>query len=138
MAATTACGGATAADTRSQPDAKGPSLALVTSEPVGSNQFLTGIVDGFETATTSLDASKRVFESKGDPQSMQSNVDAAIRAKPDLIVLTGFSFLDIMNVAAPANPEQKFLIVDSCIPNAPKNVTCAQFRVWEAAYLAGV
>lgn len=115
----------------------GQSAILVTSDPVGNNDFLNGIVDGFKQAEQDLGLTTKTFESS-DPLTMDQNVSAAIRENPDIIVLTGFGFLDIVDTVSHENPDQQFLIVDSCVAEPAANVSCAEFRPWEAAYLAGI
>ena len=79
----------------------------------------------------------RVFEST-DPTSIQQNVEAAVREKPDIVVGLTFSLQDAFATVPADNPDQQFLLVDACPEPQPENVTCAAFREHEAAYLAGV
>src|SRR5882757_6013179 len=63
----------------------GPSFVLVTPNPVGVNDFLKLAVSGIEQAAAEHDGSQRVYEST-DPASIQQNMAAAVRDKPDVIV----------------------------------------------------
>ncbi|OLF13110.1 BMP family ABC transporter substrate-binding protein [Actinophytocola xinjiangensis] len=114
----------------------GPSLVLVTPNPVGVNDFLKLAVAGVEDAAKEHGGSQKVYQST-DPASLQQNVAAAVRDKPDVIVAVGFNFADVLAQQAEQNPDQQFLFVDSCTEKAYPNVTCAVFREYEGVYLAG-
>jgi basic membrane protein A and related proteins len=114
----------------------GPSLVLVTPNPVGVNDFLRLAVKGVEDAAGEHDGTQKVYQST-DPASIQQNVAAAVRDKPDVIVAVGFNFADVLAQQAEQNPDQQFLFVDSCTEQPFPNVTCAVFREYEGVYLAG-
>ncbi|WP_022885379.1 BMP family ABC transporter substrate-binding protein [Glaciibacter superstes] len=118
-------------------ESDGPTLILVTPEPAGANEFLQLAIQGIEEAAEAVDGSSRVFES-ANISKVSEQLDAAIAAKPDVIVAVGFEFVDSITALAPNNPEQQFLFVDACIADALPNVSCAVFREHEAVYLAGV
>ncbi|MFD2092121.1 BMP family ABC transporter substrate-binding protein [Blastococcus deserti] len=115
----------------------GPSLILITPEPVGVNPFLQLAVDGVEQAAEENGGEARIFESQ-DPTNIQQQMDAAVADAPDVLAVVGFEFADSVAAAATANPEQQFLFVDACTAEEFENVTCAVFREHEAVYLAGV
>ncbi len=115
----------------------GPSLVLITPEPVGVNPFLQLAVDGIEQAAEDAGGQSRVFESQ-DPTNIQQQMDAAVADAPDVLAVVGFEFADSVAAAASANPEQQFLFVDACTTEEFDNVTCAVFREHEGVYLAGV
>jgi basic membrane protein A len=117
--------------------ASGPSLILITPEPVGVNPFLQLAVDGVEQAAADAEGEARVFESQ-DPTNIQQQMDAAIAEQPDVLAVVGFEFADSVAAAAQADPEQQFLFVDACTAESFDNVTCAVFREHEGVYLAGV
>jgi basic membrane protein A and related proteins len=118
-------------------DEGGPSLILITPEPVGVNPFLQLAVDGVNTAADDAGGKARVFESQ-DPTNIQQQMDAAVADAPDVLAVVGFEFADSVAAAAAANPEQQFLFVDACTTEEFDNVTCAVFREHEGVYLAGV
>lgn len=115
----------------------GPSIVLITPEPVGVNPFLQLAVDGVEQAATDAGGESRIFESQ-DPTNIQQQMDAAVADAPDVLAVVGFEFADSVAAAATANPEQQFLFVDACTTEEFENVTCAVFREHEGVYLAGV
>lgn len=117
--------------------AGGPSLILITPEPVGVNPFLQLAVDGVNQAADDAGGEARIFESQ-DPTNIQQQMDAAIADAPDVLTVVGFEFADSVAAAATANPEQQFLFVDACTAEEFDNVTCAVFREHEGVYLAGV
>ncbi|WP_432544994.1 BMP family ABC transporter substrate-binding protein [Kineococcus sp. SYSU DK002] len=112
-------------------------LIVVTPNPVGGNNFLQLAVDGAKKVAQEEGLEVKVFESS-DPTSIQQNVEAAVRAEPAVVVGLSFSLQDVFATVPVDNPDQQFLLVDSCPDPQPANVTCASFREHEAAYLAGV
>jgi basic membrane protein A len=112
-------------------------IILITPNPVGTNSFLQLGVEGAEAAAKEIGASFKLYESK-DPSSIAQNVDAAVRAKPTIIVGISFSFDDVFATVPKQHPDQQFLQVDSCAKDPTANLTCVSFKEHEAAYLAGV
>ncbi|MGV9384207.1 BMP family ABC transporter substrate-binding protein [Nonomuraea sp. NPDC003707] len=113
------------------------SVILITPNPVGTNSFLQLSVKGAEAAAKESGATFKLYESK-DPTSMAQNLDAAVRAKPTMIVGVSFSFDDLFSTVPKQQPGQQFLQVDSCAKQQAPNLTCVSFKEHEAAYLAGV
>lgn len=112
------------------------SFVLVTPSRIGVNKFLGLGKTGIEKAAADQGATARVFEGT-DPSTRRQHVQAAIDMKASIVAVMGFEFGDIIADLAPGYPDTNFVIVDTCIPDAPKNVYCAVFREQEAAYLAG-
>ncbi|MEV8630319.1 BMP family ABC transporter substrate-binding protein [Streptosporangium sp. NPDC051023] len=129
----TACGGGTTGG--SAPAAK--SVILITPNPAGTNSFLQLSVKGAEAAAKEIGASFKLYESK-DPTSIAQNVDAAVRARPTVIVGVSFSFDDVFATVPKQHPDQQFLQIDSCAKNQAANLTCVSFKEHEAAYLTGI
>ncbi|GAB1515844.1 BMP family ABC transporter substrate-binding protein [Actinophytocola sp. KF-1] len=125
-----------AANSPGAAEGDGPSLVLVTPNPVGVNDFLKLAVQGIEDAASEHKGSRKVYQST-DPASIQQNVAAAVRDKPDVIVAVGFNFADVLAQQAEQHPDQQFLFVDSCTEKQYPNVTCAVFREYEGVFLAG-
>ncbi|MFG2555061.1 BMP family ABC transporter substrate-binding protein [Streptomyces sp. NPDC048581] len=137
VTAATACNAAAKKDTAdSASGGSGKSFTLVTPDAVGQNEFLKLAVSGVKDAAKQHDGSQKVYEST-DTASQQQNVQAAVDAKPDVIVLVGFEFADLVAQQAEKNPKQQFLIVDACTTKTYQNVSCAVFREHEGVYLAG-
>jgi basic membrane protein A len=137
VTAATACNAAAKNDASdSASGGSGKSFTLVTPDAVGQNEFLKLAVSGVKDAAKAHDGSQKVYEST-DTASQQQNVQAAVDAKPDVIVLVGFEFADLVAQQAEKNPEQQFLIVDACTTKAYENVGCAVFREHEGVFLAG-
>ncbi|MER6159445.1 BMP family ABC transporter substrate-binding protein [Streptomyces sp. NPDC001868] len=114
----------------------GRSFTLVTPDAVGQNEFLKAAVTGVKAAAKAHDGSQKVYEST-DSASQQQNVQAAVDEKPDVIVLVGFEFADLVAQQAEAHPKQQFLLVDACTEKTLENVSCAVFREHEGVFLAG-
>ncbi|MFF4507141.1 BMP family ABC transporter substrate-binding protein [Streptomyces sp. NPDC001401] len=137
VTAATACNAAAKNDaSASASGGSGKSFTLVTPDAVGQNEFLKLAVTGVKAAAKQHDGSQKVYEST-DTASQQQNVQAAVEAKPDVIVLVGFEFADLVAQQAKAHPEQQFLMIDACTTKTFKNVSCAVFREHEGVYLAG-
>ncbi|MFC6080101.1 BMP family ABC transporter substrate-binding protein [Sphaerisporangium aureirubrum] len=133
----TACGGGGTGGPNASAAPDGKSIILITPNPVGTNSFLQLGVKGAEAAAKEIGASFKLYESK-DPTSIAQNVDAAVRAKPTVIVGISFSFDDVFTTVPKQHPQQQFLQVDSCAKEQAPNLACVSFKEHEAAYLAGV
>ncbi|MFI9830010.1 BMP family ABC transporter substrate-binding protein [Streptomyces sp. NPDC051913] len=136
VTAATACNAAAKSDSAGASAGSDTSFTLVTPDAVGQNEFLKLAVTGIESAAKKHDGTQKVYEST-DSASQQQNVQAAVDAKPDVVVLVGFEFADIVAQQAEKNPKQQFLIIDACTTKTFKNVGCAVFREHEGVYLAG-
>lgn len=137
VTAATACNAAAKKDASdSAGGGSGKSFTLVTPDAVGQNEFLKLAVSGIKDAAKRHDGSQKVYEST-DAASQQQNVQAAVDAKPDVVVLVGFEFADLVAQQAERNPKQQFLLVDACTTKTFKNVSCAVFREHEGVFLAG-
>lgn len=132
----TACNAAAKDSASDSSASSGKSFTLVTPDPVGQNEFLKLAVTGVQAAAKAHDGTQTVYQSS-DTASEQQNVQAAVDAAPDVIVLMGFEFADLVAQQAEAHPEQQFLMVDACTTKTYKNVSCATFREHEGVYLAG-
>ncbi|QNP73654.1 BMP family ABC transporter substrate-binding protein [Streptomyces roseirectus] len=133
----TACNAAAKKDTGTAASgSSGKSFTLVTPDAVGQNEFLKLAVTGVEAAAKEHDGTQHVYQST-DAASQQQNVQAAVDAKPDVIVLVGFEFADVVAQQARRNPGQRFLLVDACTAKPFTNVSCAVFREHEGVFLAG-
>ncbi|WP_433190294.1 BMP family ABC transporter substrate-binding protein [Actinoallomurus sp. CA-150999] len=132
----TACGAASGTSGSSS-KGSGKSVILITPTPVGTDSFLQLSVAGGKKAARELGASFKLYESH-DPTSIAQNVDAAVRAKPTVIIGVTFSFDDVLGTVPAQHPSQQFLEVDSCPKKQATNLTCVAFKEHEAAYLAGV
>ncbi|MGY1744714.1 BMP family ABC transporter substrate-binding protein [Blastococcus sp. SYSU D00695] len=113
------------------------SIIVITPNPVGGNNFLELAVEGAQRVADEEGLELDVYEST-DPTSIQQNVEAAVRERPDVVIGLSFSLQDAFATVPVDNPDQQFLLVDGCPDPQPENVTCAAFREHEATYLAGV
>ncbi len=113
-----------------------PLIIYVSPNPIGVNDFLKLGRSGTEQAAASLGATARTFESS-DPTTQRQNLEAAARDGAKVVVSVGFEFNDLVPPVAKAHPNIAFLMVDTCVPDAPPNVYCATFREYEASFLAG-
>ena len=137
VSATLAGCSSTGATTGSDDAATDASLILITPTPIGSNNFLQLASDGADEAAEKYNASVDIYESE-DPTSIQQNLDAAIREKPDVIIGVTFSVLDQFTQAAIDYPDQQFLLIDTSAEAPTENLTAAVFKEYEATYLTGV
>src|SRR5690349_3391772 len=77
------------AESGSSADGATKSIVVITPNPVGVDAFLKLSVDGAKAAAKTANADVKVYEST-DPTSISQNLQAAIDAKPNLIVAIGF------------------------------------------------
>ena len=113
------------------------SLIYITPTPIGANPFLQLGRDGTEAAAEKTGGTAKTFEST-DLNSRRANVEAAVEEAPSIIVLNTFDFTDLSAEFAAANPDQQFILIDSCPPEPPANLHCGVFREYEGAYLLGI
>lgn len=136
VAGVSACNAAAKDDASSDSSAGSASFTLVTPDAVGQNEFLKLAVTGVKAAAKAHNGTEKVFEST-DTASQQQNVQAAVDAAPDVVVLVGFEFADLVTRQAEAHPKQQFLMIDACTTQAFGNVSCGVFREHEGVFLAG-
>jgi basic membrane protein A len=65
-------------------------------------------------------------------------VEAAVEEAPTIIILNTFDFTDLAQEFATANPDQQFILIDTCPEAPPENLHCGVFREYEGAYLLGI
>ena len=116
---------------------QGSNFIYVTPTPIGVNKFLELGQIGTEAAAERLGGTAKVFEST-DLNSRRANVEAAVEEAPTIIVLTTFEFTDLGAEFAASNPDQQFILIDSCPEAPPANLHCGVFREQEGAYLLGI
>src|SRR5690606_474327 len=103
---------------------EGPHFIYITPNPIGENEFLQMVHSDTHPAAARLGGSAAPFES-ADPSSSRANIEAAVQAAPDIIVLTTFQLTDMAVEFASANPDQKFILIDDCPPEGqPENLYC--------------
>lgn len=112
------------------------SFIYVTNDPIGVNKFLETGKDGIEMAAETYNGTAKTFEGSNE-EANRSNLEAAIAEAPDVVVMITFDFEDLSREFAEANPDQEFLLVDSCPAEIPENLTCAVFSEMGASYLLG-
>ncbi len=109
----------------------------LTNDPIGVNAFLASGKKGIEMAAEEYNGTAKTFEGSNE-EANRANLEAAVAEKPDVIVLITYDFEDLSKEFAEANPDQQFLLIDTCPADAPENLHCAVFREYEASYLIGV
>jgi len=113
-------------------------LAYLSPDPLGIDEFLVMGKKGIEALGEKFDAEIQIMEGEtGDQTTQENNVRAAISWGADVIVLITWKFNDIVIKVAEEYPEQQFLIIDSCVPDPPENVHCAQYKEYQTSYLLG-
>jgi basic membrane protein A len=113
------------------------SLIYITPTPIGANPFLELGRVGTEAAADAAGGTSTTFEST-DLNSRRANVEAAVEEAPTIIILNTFDFTDLAAEFSAANPDQEFILIDSCPPEPPANLHCGVFREYEGAYLLGI
>ncbi|SHE89948.1 basic membrane protein A [Kaistia soli DSM 19436] len=110
-------------------------VVFVSPNPIGVNDFLKLAKTGTEKAAAALGGTAKAYEST-DPTTIRQNLEAAAK-EAGVVVAVGFEFNDVLPEVAKANPETKFLLVDSCPQTLAPNIYCSVFREYEATFLAG-
>jgi basic membrane protein A len=131
-----ACGD-TAGDGEGADEANGPSFIYVTPNPIGVNKFLELGQTGTQRAAEKLGGTWDTFESTDD-SSRRANIEAAVDEAPDVIVLTTFTLVELADEFSKANPDQEFILIDTCPEEPAPNLHCGVFREHEGAYLLGI
>ena len=117
--------------------AASPLIVYVSPNPIGVNDFLKLGKAGAERAAKAGGGEAKTYESS-DPTTQRQNLEAAAKSGAKLVVAIGFEFNDMLPEVAAANPEIKFLQIDSCpFAKLKPNIYCSVFREYEASYLAG-
>ncbi|MBL3686071.1 BMP family ABC transporter substrate-binding protein [Leucobacter zeae] len=133
---TSCSGGGTGGDNGSD-SAEGPNFIYITSDPIGQNEFLKSGKVGIESVADEFEGTSKTYESKDDA-TRRSNLESAVAAAPEVVVMLGFQFGDVAKELAEQNPQQKFLLIDTFVDGAPDNLYQATFREQEPSYLLGV
>ena len=115
--------------------AKQKSVIYVSTNPLGTNQFLNLIADGAKAGGKECGATVKVVQSS-DPNSLAANLRAAAQAKPDLIVANSFDSVETISGLVKQNPDQKWALVDAAVEKAP-NVRGILFKENEGMFLIG-
>lgn len=110
-------------------------VTYVSSEPIGVNPFLQLIADGMTRAGKEFDVTTRVVET-ADPSALEDNLRAEIDAGTTLIIANSFESVDAVTRLGKEFPDQKWVIVDTAIPDNP-NVRGILFKEQEGTFLIG-
>ena len=111
------------------------SVIYVSTNPLGTNQFLNLIADGAKAGGKECGATVKVVQSN-DPNQLAANLRAAVQAKPDLIVANSFDSVETISGLVKQSPDQKWALVDAAVEKAP-NVRGILFKENEGMYLIG-
>ena len=114
---------------------KKKSVIYVSTNPLGTNQFLNLIADGAKAGGKECGATVKVVQSS-DPNSLAANLRAAAQAKPDLIIANSFDSVETISGLVKQSPDQKWALVDAAVEKAP-NVRGILFKENEGMFLIG-
>lgn len=134
-------GGNTAGDNAGSENAEGgetpANIAVVfATGGLGDKSFNDNGYAGIERAKSELGITYDYVEPQEISEFETHHREFARAEEYDLIVGIGFDQVDAIGKVASEFPDQKFLIIDSVVENAP-NVASAIFKSNEAAFLAG-
>ena len=117
--------------------AKKFSVGMVTDTGgIDDKSFNQGTWEGIQQFAKLTGATVNYKQSNAEADYVP-NVSSFADDESDLIVAAGFLFEDSIKQVADANPDSKFLIIDSPITDRA-NVASASFAANEASYLVGV
>ena len=114
---------------------KQKSVIYVSTNPLGTNQFLNLIADGAKAGGKQCGANVKVIQSN-DPNQLAANLRAAVQAKPDLIVANSFDSVETITGLLKQAPDQKWALVDATVEKAP-NLRGILFKENEGMFLIG-
>ncbi len=103
---------------------------------IDDNSFNQTAWKGIQDAQTKLGIDGRFLESQAETD-YEANINSLLGGQCDVIVTVGFLLGDATKVAAEANPDQRFSIVDFTYDPTISNVLGQVFATDEAAFLAG-
>lgn len=103
---------------------------------IDDNSFNQTAWKGVQDAMSELGIEGRFLESQAETD-YEANLNSLLGGACDIIVTVGFLLGDATRVAAQANPEQKFSIVDFAYDPPIQNVLGQVYATDEAAFLAG-
>ena len=113
----------------------GKSVVYVSTGPIGTDQFLELISEGTKAGAAECGMDPLIIESTNSV-TLESNLRAAAAKRPDVIVANSFDGTDVITELGEANPDQKWILVDSAIPGNP-NVRSLVFKEHEGMFLIG-
>ncbi len=126
----------TAGETTEPPAAGGLICEVTDVGGVDDKGFNASAWAGAQRAAADFGAEAKVLESQAETD-YEVNINSFIDQGCDLIVTVGFLLGDATEVAANANPDTAFTIVDFAYEAAPANLKGLVFNTDEAAFLAG-
>jgi len=139
MALMAGCAGSATQSASTSGASNGKSFIYIAPEPLGGNPFIELGQTATNLAAQKFGGTAKTFEST-DQTSLRSNMDAAVAAKPDVIVLITYDVDDLSKEYAEKYPDQQFILLDDCpsgMPTTTKNLHCGVFREYEPSYLLG-
>lgn len=119
--------------------ANGFRICMVTDAGgVNDQSFNQSAWEGLQKLEEELGAKVSYIESKQEAD-YATNLDKAADDNADLIWGVGFAMADAVTVAAIANPDIQYAIVDNAYDEAtmPENVTGVMFRAQEPSFIVG-
>lgn len=103
---------------------------------IDDNSFNQTAWKGVQDAQTELGVEGRFLESQAETD-YEANINSLLGGQCDVIVTVGFLLGDATKVAAEANPDQKFSIVDFAYDPVVPNILGQVYATDQAAFLAG-
>ena len=103
---------------------------------IDDNSFNQTAWKGVQDAVSELGIEGRFLESQAETD-YEANINSLLGGACDVIVTVGFLLGDATKVAAEANPDQKFSIVDFAYDPPIPNVLGQVYATDQAAFLAG-
>ena len=129
------CGGSESGSETTTGGGAKKTAIYVSTNPLGTNQFLNLIADGAKAGGAECGVEVKVVQSN-DPNQLATNLRAAAQAKPDLIIANSFDSVQTIGQLAKQNADQKWALVDATVENTP-NLRGILFKENEGMYLIG-
>ena len=116
--------------------AETPLFIYLASDRIADNPFLELARRGVQEAAVRYRADSLILQAV-HPADRSPLLHLALADKPDVLVLSGFAFNQLLAKLAPQHPNTQIIRIDHCLELRPANLHCAVFREYEVAYLIG-
>jgi basic membrane protein A len=132
-----ACGGSSQKAAPAKSAAEEPARIVLICDRVGTNPFLTQMVDGLNEVKNTYPGVVTSVVECADAGVWEDNIRAAVQEGYDLIITAGGQAVEPISAVADEFPnDAKYVMVDAVSPSS--NVKSISFREHEGAYLIGM
>lgn len=107
--------------------AETPLFIYLAPDRIADNPFLELARRGVQEAAVRYRADSLILQAV-HPADRSPLLHLALADKPDVLVLSGFAFNQLLAKLAPQHPNTQIILIDHCLEPRPANLHCAVFR----------